>query len=531
MTQKIQLAVQGGGAKISLLLAAMEAIEELQDQRVLEVTRIAGTSAGSIVGCLFAAGVPMRTVRDRLRDGLGEELMRTYRAPKLRNVLHQAAPLFGGSPFWDEGHLKDLLARFFENPNLKLNELKVPVYVIAADISDLKAVTHKDEDNVITAIANSCGLPYCFRTWSRGGGTILVDGGICENLPSEVLQKNADQFGPIAAISFEQQVSHAPKDVIGFTKALLDTAINNSITRAKGALPENSVYTIKTTLSTFDFQKALTVGLNEEYRAVRAEASAWFKKFVERKRNERLGLSGNPWADPNPAAVEMMKNLGLVYDAQHAPVKFKYKKCSFEVRANCLLEKGFKGAAHYRSPDWFKYELEFEPIDKPIECVSIAINPTKDAEFLGVTKGEVWGAGGAITPITAPAFNPNDQDRELMLFFNPILEPGTGGYHLRFQDEGMQLMKPLLTDKTDELAFYPRRVAGTIDRIDLILYVPEELKDSVKMVAKNQAVQGRAMTAAELTAYGPAPSFHTLGWTGQNIAVEDNFGVDLIYQK
>ncbi|HWW74923.1 MAG TPA: patatin-like phospholipase family protein, partial [Pyrinomonadaceae bacterium] len=288
MSQKMQLAIQGGGAKIALLIAAMEAVEELQESGVLEVTRIAGTSAGSIVGCLFAAGISMKTVRNRLRDGLGERLLRAYRAPSVGKVIRQATPFIGGSPFWDETHLRTFLAEFFENPDIKLNELNKPMIVMSANITDLRAFSHKDDDYVISAITNSCGLPFCFRTWSRGGGPVLVDGGICENLPTEVLEKNADQYGPIAAISFEQQVSYAPRDVIGFTKALLDTAINNSITRAKGALPPNSVYPIKTSLSTFDFHKALTTGLNEEYKAVRLEASNWFRKFAER--NQNLGL-------------------------------------------------------------------------------------------------------------------------------------------------------------------------------------------------------------------------------------------------
>jgi predicted acylesterase/phospholipase RssA len=43
MPEPIQLALQGGGAKVIALMAAMEALENLKDK--VKVTRICGTSA------------------------------------------------------------------------------------------------------------------------------------------------------------------------------------------------------------------------------------------------------------------------------------------------------------------------------------------------------------------------------------------------------------------------------------------------------------------------------------------------------
>ncbi len=64
MNIPIQLVIQGGGAKITHLVAALEAVQSLQREGVLRVTRIAGTSAGAIAGALFAAGVDMQRARD-----------------------------------------------------------------------------------------------------------------------------------------------------------------------------------------------------------------------------------------------------------------------------------------------------------------------------------------------------------------------------------------------------------------------------------------------------------------------------------
>lgn len=53
---KIQLAIQGGGAKICSLLAAAEVIHDLETKREIQITRISGTSARAI-GCLLATNL------------------------------------------------------------------------------------------------------------------------------------------------------------------------------------------------------------------------------------------------------------------------------------------------------------------------------------------------------------------------------------------------------------------------------------------------------------------------------------------
>src|SRR5262249_56267125 len=65
---RLQLALQGGGARICALLAAMDAVQSLESRGVLKVTRIAGSSAGSVVACLYAAGLSLARVRTLLRS-------------------------------------------------------------------------------------------------------------------------------------------------------------------------------------------------------------------------------------------------------------------------------------------------------------------------------------------------------------------------------------------------------------------------------------------------------------------------------
>ena len=64
--EKIQLAIQGGGAKICDLLAAAEVVQELVAAGELQVTRVAGTSAGAIVACMIGAGKTATTFKETL---------------------------------------------------------------------------------------------------------------------------------------------------------------------------------------------------------------------------------------------------------------------------------------------------------------------------------------------------------------------------------------------------------------------------------------------------------------------------------
>src|SRR5437879_13740961 len=86
--KEVQLAIQGGGAKICCLLAAMDAVQALQKDKVLKVTKVAGTSAGAIVGSLFAANVSIEGFRKGLVAGLDEQLGGMFQGRGRMSVRH-----------------------------------------------------------------------------------------------------------------------------------------------------------------------------------------------------------------------------------------------------------------------------------------------------------------------------------------------------------------------------------------------------------------------------------------------------------
>jgi Patatin-like phospholipase len=66
MALEVEIALQGGGARLYALLAAMKAVEDLETNGEIKVTKIDGTSAGAIAATIYAARVPMKNALNEL---------------------------------------------------------------------------------------------------------------------------------------------------------------------------------------------------------------------------------------------------------------------------------------------------------------------------------------------------------------------------------------------------------------------------------------------------------------------------------
>jgi predicted acylesterase/phospholipase RssA len=108
-----------------------------------------------------------------------------------------------------------------------------------------------DGENIVTALLDSCAIPFYFRMWNEARGA-FVDGGICENLAVADLRQDQEKYGPIVAISFNRAPADDPQGWFDYAKALMDTAIHNSVARALQQLSPEDVLPISTDLGTFD---------------------------------------------------------------------------------------------------------------------------------------------------------------------------------------------------------------------------------------------------------------------------------------
>jgi predicted acylesterase/phospholipase RssA len=340
------------------------------------VTRIAGTSAGAIVGCIFAGRIAANTVRTILKIQFGKELTQLFPKPSRVSVLKL---LFTGRPLWKEKGLGKFLASLFGEKHLYyLDELSIPTLVVAANLNTNQKTVHNGHFEIVQALLDSSGIPFCFRTWRHAGGSVIVDGGLCENLPLEELVSEEKKYGRVAAISFDPVWSGSPSNIKDFSVALLDTAINNSIERAKQRLGREATFSTNPRVGTFDFTEALRK-LDDAYDLVKYQDKDFFKKFVSKPQR----LVGDPWSVEN---LQFMKKLGQIYNAQHrTPVRYDY--CRLLVQANSLLEPP--------TPDDVHYIVKLRTSDSPLYCYRVALsestsNPTTAEE----AEWEVFGPDG-----------------------------------------------------------------------------------------------------------------------------------------
>jgi predicted acylesterase/phospholipase RssA len=531
MPFKCQLAIQGGGAKLIALLAAMEAAQELQREGHIQVTRIAGTSAGAIAAALFAAESDMVAVRNRLVRTLGADVNRLFPAPTFRQLMWTT--WWCERPLWNERDVRAILDPIFKEAKVySLGDLTekpsgIKVHLLASNLADGAKIVHSSEKDpkksIVSALLDSCAIPYCFRVWPRGGGPTIVDGGICENLPSDELLAFEKDDGPVLALSFRPVWPGPPQDFLAFTMALLDTAMNNSVDRAKARLGADRLHLIDTNLTTFDFGAASTFS-NLDGDPIRKAATEFFRAFVEKEEKSQASrsLPGDPWSELN---LETMEGAWRIYTAQHAQRLVSYEHCSLIVQANCLESDGHESA----HADFVTYSGRFRTREE-FFCTMLSIIPT-EGTVVSLANSEIYVSaanGQSIDYVLMPARDPSAvAKRPALLFFTPPLPADSGPYTLELKQRVPGFMKRLLEGRRDDLFIDTKATSGNIETIDLVLQVPKAFKEA-RLLPDSARPAGREMTQHERVQYSAPPGFRTLGWRAEGFEAGERFRVEVI---
>ena len=510
MPKQIQIAIQGGGAKIFSLLAAMDAVQTYQQVGKIEVTRVAGTSAGAVVGALFCSGTRLSGFRDELRRGLADRLVGPFTPPGLFKYLWLVTK---GKPLWNTSRLREELQQIFRNEaggDLRVSDLKTEMMITYTNLAGEGLSIHPKDGFVVDGLLHSAGIPYCFRTWKPPGANI-VDGGICENLPVDCLTKYPGK-GEIIAISFARTMAKEPRNFVQFSSALLDVAIETAMDNARFRLGAESVLTLPQPVGTFEFERAVREGLTTQYENVVERT----KKFLDTVINENEGAIGDPWADEN---LQNLLTLGEMYNAQHKSSLLRYRNQKIEVTANSLMNQ--------KQPDIVEYWLEFETLEDPLYCHPIAATSAQHKTFINKSSWHLQDKDGKEVKILhMPMKDPmNPKSRELLLFFKPVLLANSGPYKLIVKDTVQDAVQPLREKRQDELFIVPRRARGLVDKMEFVIHIPSEF-DKAKLVNKPGEDWGQEVDGGPLTNNQP-PGFRTLAWVGYNRDSKRGWGVDV----
>jgi len=184
MKKKVALVLSGGGARG---IAHVGVIEELL-KREYEITSIAGTSMGAVVGGFYAM------------DALNQfkEFLLTL---DKRKTLHLLDFTFGSQGLVKGERLINTLKEFAADKCIE--DLKLPYAAVAADILNKKEVVFTT-GSIYDAIRASISIPSVF-TPVKTKNQILVDGGILNNMPMEYVKRNSGDI--MIAVNVNANVS------------------------------------------------------------------------------------------------------------------------------------------------------------------------------------------------------------------------------------------------------------------------------------------------------------------------------------
>lgn len=161
------IALSGGGVKGFAHIGALKALCEIG----IRPDIIAGTSAGSLAGALFADGY------------LPEEILKLFEDKGFKH--------FAEFTVWKGGLFKsDKFEQFLKNHlrAKKFEDLQIPLKVITTNIENGKTVIF-DKGPIIPAILASCAFPIVF-TPVRIDNEHYIDGGLLKNFPVSTIKKD-----------------------------------------------------------------------------------------------------------------------------------------------------------------------------------------------------------------------------------------------------------------------------------------------------------------------------------------------------
>jgi NTE family protein len=190
---RVGLALSGGGARGLAHVGVLQVLEELN----ITPVAITGTSAGSIIGALRAGGLSHARIRAAAVTAQWTKLVRP--------VLPGNSGLLSLAPI--DALLEELLA-----PKKTFAELSIPYACIATDIERDEMVILR-EGPIAPAVRASCTVPGVF-TPVEIGNRLLVDGGVTNNLPVELLFEMGADYAIAVDLLPPRTVAMRPRSMI-----------------------------------------------------------------------------------------------------------------------------------------------------------------------------------------------------------------------------------------------------------------------------------------------------------------------------
>jgi NTE family protein len=290
---RVGIALSGGGA---LGLAHIGVLRYLEERRI-PVDRIAGTSMGGLLGGLYATGLNAKDLERIVREANWDDLLRTTPRFEDRIVAEKqewnrvtgsySIPLGGGLSLpagINSGQsLVGLLSRetaaYWDVQ--RFDDLPIPFRCVATDLISGNAFVFR-EGRLPQALRSTMAIPGVFAPveWQ---GRILVDGGLVNNLPTDVVKEMGADVVIGVTMRTDPPNSDDLRSLPGVVRQTVDIAVTQNEIRR---IPLADIHlTVQLgNRQSMDFSDPLSV-IEMGYRTA-AQSQAVF---------DRLSLSNEEW--------------------------------------------------------------------------------------------------------------------------------------------------------------------------------------------------------------------------------------------
>lgn len=205
-TKSKGLVLSGGGTKGLAHAGALKFMGE----KNIKPKYIAGTSAGAIVGALFAAGKSP------------EEILFFIKSIDFFNWKHFT---FKKAGIIDSEAFKRYFKAIFGE--MRVGDLQIPVYITATDMIQGKLKIFGPETKVVDAVLASASFPGVLSPYEING-KLYSDGGILNHFPTDILQGRCDTLIGVYVSPLQKIQSKNLTSIKAVTARALDLLSANS---------------------------------------------------------------------------------------------------------------------------------------------------------------------------------------------------------------------------------------------------------------------------------------------------------------
>lgn len=223
MNKDVALVLSSGGPRGWAYIGAIEELES----RGYRITSVAGTSIGSLVGGIFAAG-KLAEVKEWLFS------LDAWKVFTLMDISISKNHIVKGDRVIEA--LKEIV------PDINIEDMPIPYRAVAADLYTGEEVVF-DRGSLFEAVRASISIPSLFRPVKYGYRT-LVDGGIVNTMPIDKVVRNGNDIvvafdvndvdvdsirqSIIDEVRQEEERARAKKILDAETKTVLDSVRHNT---------------------------------------------------------------------------------------------------------------------------------------------------------------------------------------------------------------------------------------------------------------------------------------------------------------